>query len=240
MASLSSSLISIRRQTGDGVVSLFSRATRYTFSGECTAASKISPARHFGTRSKPNANRLRATQYTYAYTRAKVSPLQRLPAQQLTTVRFNSDESSKPSFRQWGFEDINASLPSDSRSSPSSTPRIILIDVREPAELNTTGIIPSAVAMPLASQPDALFLTPDEFETRFGYPKPGVEEPASANGGEKKADIIFYCKAGVRARAAAQLAVQAGYEADRIGVYEGSWLDWRRNGGRKERWEGDD
>lgn len=106
--------------------------------------------------------------------------------------------------------------------------------MREPAELSSTGIIPSAVSVPLASQPDALFLTPEEFETRFGFPKPGVK------GEEEDADIVFYCKAGVRARAAAQLAEQAGYEAGRLGVYDGSWLDWAKRGGRVERWEGDD
>lgn len=105
--------------------------------------------------------------------------------------------------------------------------------MREPAELTSTGIIPTAVAVPLASQPDALFLTPEEFETRFGYPKPGAGE-------DKSGDVVFYCKAGVRARAAAQLALQAGYEPERVGVYDGSWLDWAKNGGRVEKWEGED
>lgn len=129
---------------------------------------------------------------------------------------------------------INARLPSETADTPPSSPQknLILVDVREPAELTSTGVIPSAVAVPLASQPDALFLTPDEFETRFGYPKPGAG--SDADGGE----IVFYCKAGVRARAAAQLAVQAGYDPERIGVYDGSWLDWEKNGGRAEEWEG--
>ena len=127
---------------------------------------------------------------------------------------------------------INASLPADTPNSPSQTPqkKLILVDVREPAELKG-GILPSAVAVPLASQPDALFLSPDEFETRFGYPKPGVGE---------EGDIVFYCKAGVRARAAAQLAVQAGYDVERVGVYDGSWLDWAKRGGKVEEWEGED
>ncbi|KAJ5911637.1 uncharacterized protein N7473_000940 [Penicillium subrubescens] len=141
-------------------------------------------------------------------------------------VRWNSHEPSSV-FREWGFEDINASLPS-STPSPSHTP-VILIDVREPAELTGTGIIPTAINIPLASQPDALYLTADEFETRFGFPKPSAD-------GEQQ--IVFYCKAGVRARAAAQLAVQAGYNAEQLGVYDGSWLDWERQGGKTERWEG--
>lgn len=125
---------------------------------------------------------------------------------------------------------INASLPSDT---PSPTQKPILVDVREPAELTSTGIIPSAVAVPLASQPDALFLSPEEFETRFGFPKPGVQEGETG-------DVVFYCKAGVRARTAAQLALQAGYDPKRVGVYDGSWLDWVDNGGKVEKWEGED
>lgn len=91
------------------------------------------------------------------------------------------------------------------------------------------------MSVPLASQPDAYFLSPDEFETRFGYPKPGFEEGASG-----KQDIVFYCKAGVRARAAAQLAVQAGYDPDKLGVYDGSWLDWMEKGGKVDKWEGNE
>ncbi|KAF3394682.1 Thiosulfate sulfurtransferase RDL1 [Penicillium rolfsii] len=143
-------------------------------------------------------------------------------------VRRNSGNGSSPVFREWGFEEINASLPA-STSSPSHTP-VILIDVREPAELTGTGIIPTAINIPLASQPDALYLTADEFETRFGFPKPSTDA---------EQQIVFYCKAGVRARAAAQLAVQAGYKAEQLGVYDGSWLDWERQGGKTERWEGD-
>ncbi|KAK1149352.1 Thiosulfate sulfurtransferase rdl2, mitochondrial [Aspergillus melleus] len=150
------------------------------------------------------------------------------------SIRWNS--SGESSMRQWGFEDINASLPSTSASSPPSTPQksLILVDVREPAELTATGVIPSAVCVPLGSQPDALFLTPDEFETRFGFPKPGAVE------GQETGDIVFYCKAGVRARMAAQLAVKAGYDPERVGVYGGSWLDWAGKGGKAEKWEGED
>lgn len=130
---------------------------------------------------------------------------------------------------------INASLPSESPSPPAAPQKsLILVDVREPAELTATGVIPSAVCVPLASQPDALFLTPDEFETRFGFPKPGAAE------GQETGDVVFYCKAGVRARAAAQLAVKAGYDPERVGVYDGSWLDWAGKGGKTEKWEGED
>ena len=42
---------------------------------------------------------------------------------------------------------------------------------------------------------------------------------------------MFYCKAGVRSRAAAGMAREAGWNA---GEYTGSWLDWEKNGGAKE------
>ncbi|OQE39142.1 hypothetical protein PENCOP_c007G05715 [Penicillium coprophilum] len=148
--------------------------------------------------------------------------------------RWNSDETSPVKLQEWGFEEINAALPTSSPNSPTHKP-IILIDVREPAELQGTGIIPSAVSIPLASQPDALYLTPDEFETRFGFAKP---DPAESEG--EPAQMVFYCKAGVRAKTAAQMAVQAGYDPANIGVYPGSWLDWERHGGKVEKWEGDD
>ncbi|KAG0153219.1 hypothetical protein PDIDSM_5069 [Penicillium digitatum] len=163
-------------------------------------------------------------------TKSSANPKRAPPVQ----TRWNSDDASPVKLREWGFEDINAALPTSTPDSPSHKP-IILIDVREPAELKGSGIIPSAVCIPLASQGDALYLTPDEFETRFGFAKP---DPAEGEG--EPAQMVFYCKAGVRAKAAAQMAVQAGYDPANIGVYMGSWLDWERNGGRVERWEGDD
>ena len=93
----------------------------------------------------------------------------------------------------------------------------VFLDVREPAEY-AAGFIPSAINIPISSQPEALFLPSDEFEDRFGFTKP----PASK-------EIVFYCKSGVRSAAAAQLARQGGYE--KVGEYKGSWLDWERRGG---------
>ncbi|KAJ9486274.1 hypothetical protein VN97_g7048 [Penicillium thymicola] len=154
-------------------------------------------------------------------------------ARQVQT-RWNSDDASSVKLREWGFEDINAALPTSTPDSPTHKP-IILVDVREPAELKGTGIIPTAVCVPMASQGDAWYLTPDEFETRFGFAKP---DPAEGEG--EPAQMVFYCKAGVRAVAAAQMAVQAGYDPANVGVYYGSWLDWERHGGKAERWDGDD
>jgi rhodanese-related sulfurtransferase len=100
-------------------------------------------------------------------------------------------------------------------------PNRILIDTREPAELQATGTIPGSLNIPVTSQPDAFFVTAEEFEDRFGFERPGKEQ-----------EVVFYCKAGVRSRAAAELARQAGWKS--VGEYPGSWLDWEGNGGARE------
>ncbi|KAF2837199.1 Rhodanese-like protein [Patellaria atrata CBS 101060] len=96
----------------------------------------------------------------------------------------------------------------------------VLVDVREPHELEQ-GRIPTAHNLPLQTHPDAIFLPAEEFEAQFGFPKPRAEQ-----------EIVFYCKAGVRSSAAAQLALRAGYQ--KVGEYRGSWLDWQRKGGEIE------
>ena len=105
--------------------------------------------------------------------------------------------------------------------SSSPSPSRILIDVREPDEY-AAGYIPSAINIPLESAPDAWYLPADEFQDRFGVPKP-----------ESDTEVVFYCKAGIRSRTAAGMARQVGYQ--RVGEYAGSWLDWQRHEGGKER-----
>ncbi|KAI5292298.1 hypothetical protein KEM52_006461 [Ascosphaera acerosa] len=138
--------------------------------------------------------------------------------------------AEQPSIAQHDFESVNRALKNDTA---------ILIDVREPAELHATGTIPGALNIPLKSQPDAFLLPAEEFEDRYGYPKPAQERQ-----GQQDRPIIFYCLAGVRALAAARLAAQAQGQQDggyrgRIGVYAGSWEDWEARGGRVERWSED-
>lgn len=96
------------------------------------------------------------------------------------------------------------------------------LDTREPYELQDTGKIPGAVNIPITTSPDSFHISEDEFEDRFGFPRP-----------DKESELVFYCKAGVRGRAAAQLAKNAGWT--RTSEYPGSWLDWAAKGGEVER-----
>lgn len=95
-------------------------------------------------------------------------------------------------------------------------------DTREANELHSTGTIPGALNIPVVSEPDAYAISDDEFSERFGFARPPPD-----------AELVFYCKAGVRSRAAAGLARQAGWRS--VGEYSGSWLDWVAKGGKIER-----
>lgn len=77
----------------------------------------------------------------------------------------------------------------------------------------------------MASAPDSFHVPADEFEDRYGTPRPDPNDP--------DVELVFYCKAGVRSRAAATIAREAGYK--NVGEYPGSWIDWVEKGGKIER-----
>ena len=51
--------------------------------------------------------------------------------------------------------------------------------------------------------------------------------------GEGVEEVIFYCKAGVRSRAAARMAREWG--GVRVGEMRGGWMEWEGRGGEVER-----
>lgn len=110
------------------------------------------------------------------------------------------------------FEDIRSLV-------QKPNPQKILVDVREPSELQQYKL-PTAINIPLKSAPGALGLSPDEFQDVFDFEKPKTEK-----------ELIFFCAAGVRAKAAEELAKSYGYE--NTGVYPGSIHEWLERGGDK-------
>lgn len=96
-----------------------------------------------------------------------------------------------------------------------------VVDVREPAELQTTGKIPGAVNIPMTKAARSFYTEDADFRDVFGFDRP-----------ERSKTLLFYCKAGVRAKTAAGLAKQAGWHD--VAEYTGSWLDWEANGGPVE------
>lgn len=142
--------------------------------------------------------------------------------------------------------------------------------------------------MPLTSNPDAFYLSEEDFLERFGFERPRaasgrsavemregekggatqrspytpkmkqreassginsedgeidgleVNEEASMSGkGEEDEgdggveEVIFYCKAGVRSRAAARMARE--WEGVKVGHFPEGWMGWEGNGGESER-----
>ncbi|PBP26045.1 rhodanese domain containing protein [Diplocarpon rosae] len=120
---------------------------------------------------------------------------------------------SAPS-KAYAFEDVKALV-------EKPDPNRILIDTREPAEVHASGTIPGSLNIPVSSKPDSFFMSAEEFEDRFGFERP-----------RKDQELVFFCKAGVRSKAAAAFAWQAGWI--NVAEYPGSWLDWDKNGGAKE------
>ena len=109
------------------------------------------------------------------------------------------------------------------RALTCSSPLVpIRTDAREPGELEQTGRIPGSINVPITSSPDSFHIKDEDFEDRFGFPRP-----------DKDAEVVFYCKAGVRSRAAAGLARDAGWT--NVAEYPGSWVDWVGKGGKIQR-----
>ncbi|XP_055902741.1 rhodanese domain-containing protein CG4456-like [Eupeodes corollae] len=94
-------------------------------------------------------------------------------------------------------------------------PEKLLIDVREPREIEGTGLIPTAIRIPLGivDQELAPHVKAEDFQKKYGRPKP-----------DAKTYIIMQCRSGKRSEDAAQIAAALGYK--NVHNYVGSWLEW--------------
>ncbi|CBH18401.1 hypothetical protein, conserved [Trypanosoma brucei gambiense DAL972] len=93
----------------------------------------------------------------------------------------------------------------------------IIVDVRSTGEVAATGLIPTAVNIPLKALPAALSdeVDEEEFVKTFGHPKPRKDE----------AELIFYCERGVRSATATEIAEGLGYRY--VKNFVGSFAEWR-------------
>ncbi|KAI0034900.1 Rhodanese-like domain-containing protein, partial [Vararia minispora EC-137] len=103
--------------------------------------------------------------------------------------------------------------------SEQPSPDAFLIDVREPDEV-IQGSIPSSVNLPLSQMTAAMQVPAEEWQTKFGWPKPRPHQ-----------EIVFYCRSGKRSASASDIARRNGFK--NILNYEGSWLDWVAKEGKK-------
>ncbi|XP_050343959.1 rhodanese domain-containing protein CG4456-like isoform X1 [Nymphalis io] len=93
-------------------------------------------------------------------------------------------------------------------------PEKVIIDVRSPEEVKSTGKIPSSINIPLNNMQDALItMSEEEFKKQFQRPKPSSSD-----------ELIFYCQSGRRSSEALDKALKLGYTKSK--TYLGSWNDW--------------
>lgn len=99
-------------------------------------------------------------------------------------------------------------------------PEKLLIDVREPKELEETGQIPTSINIPLGMVADELGTNFDAgaFKAKYGRDKP-----------QRNTEIIFHCKIGRRSHSAAEIANSLGYQNTKN--YLGSWTEWAEKEG---------
>ncbi|CAH4035665.1 thiosulfate sulfurtransferase/rhodanese-like domain-containing protein 3 isoform X2 [Pieris brassicae] len=93
-------------------------------------------------------------------------------------------------------------------------PEKVIIDVRNPDEVESTGKIPSSINIPLNTVSDTLASMPDdEFLKQYQRAKPSASD-----------ELIFYCKSGRRSQEALDKALKLGFSNSKS--YLGSWEDW--------------
>ncbi|KAK9880290.1 hypothetical protein WA026_010163 [Henosepilachna vigintioctopunctata] len=103
----------------------------------------------------------------------------------------------------------------DVRSAKSKN--ILVIDVREPQELQETGQIEGSVNIPVdvLEQVFSNFST-EKFKSVYGENKPDFDTP-----------MIVSCRSGKRSLLSQDILKKLGYK--NVSNYSGGWLDWEKN-----------
>ncbi|KAH6899040.1 Rhodanese domain protein [Thelonectria olida] len=212
-SSLLSSSLSGSRKSASAMVS-----TRFFASALCGALSFSSSAvaRPAASASAVAAEPRTAAGVPKVHQRSPHFPRQPVVLQRRNFSVENNDPL--PGSRIWEFAELKKMVEQPDR-------KIIIVDVREPVELYETGKIPGAINIPITTAVQSFHLKGEDFEDVYGFPLPS-----------KDTELLFYCKAGVRAKGAAALAKNAGYE--KVGEYPGSWNDWAKNQGPVEKVKG--
>ena len=77
----------------------------------------------------------------------------------------------------------------------------LLVDVREPLEIENHGAVPNAVNIPVGDVEAAFAMPNDDFKANLGIDKPSMNDP-----------VVFFCVKGIRAKYAKDLVEQKGYK----------------------------
>ncbi|KAK4881118.1 hypothetical protein RN001_004437 [Aquatica leii] len=141
----------------------------------------------------------------------KLKRFDRPPLLSTSTVTINTQQSAMMSGQ--GIKNIDYQGVKSLKDQNS----VLLVDVREPKELQETGVLPNSVNIPLGKLENALKnLSDDEFKKLYGRSKPTLDYP-----------LVFSCKTGGRSKKASELAQKLGYT--NVSNYSGGWTDWEKN-----------
>ncbi|KAI1066553.1 hypothetical protein NW752_005635 [Fusarium irregulare] len=152
--------------------------------------------------------------FSVAVRTARTSLAPRAFAPFARSTRDYSVKTSEP--KQWEFEELKNLV------QKGANEEIVIVDVREPHELFETGKIPGAINIPITTAVQSFHIPEEDFEEMYGFERPSKDK-----------ELLFYCKAGIRAKSASQLANHAGWK--KTSEYPGSWLDWEEHNGPVEK-----
>lgn len=175
---------------------------RALFSSALRASAAVHPARPI---------------FTIAARTARPSLVPQAFAPFAKSLRSYSSEKKGPEkeIKKWEFDELKKLVEDGTHDN------IVIVDVREPYELFETGKIPGAINIPITTAVQSFHIPEEDFEEMYGFERP-----------PKNKELLFYCKAGVRAKSAAHLAQHAGWT--KVSDYPGSWLDWAAQNGPVE------
>jgi len=106
------------------------------------------------------------------------------------------------------------SLITKEKALPLQNRESVIIDVREPTEIEATGSIETAINVPVSKVQETLQMENPQFSKVFGISKESF----------KKKQLIFSCKVGGRAAMACNIAEANGFS--NVKNFQGSFLEW--------------
>ena len=101
-------------------------------------------------------------------------------------------------------------------SPPRALGRCLIVDVREPGEIEKSGAVPGAVNVPLGDITDAFDKSAEDFQRSYSSEKPDCED-----------QIVTLCAVGIRSAKALNILAEKGYS--NLSNYRGSFNDWHEN-----------
>ncbi|KAG5679040.1 hypothetical protein PVAND_008641 [Polypedilum vanderplanki] len=97
-----------------------------------------------------------------------------------------------------------------------NNPEVLLIDVRDPADIADTGCIPTSINIPLCKVQQELKQSRLAFLAKYQRTKPAYSQK-----------LIFYCQFGELAQEAAEIASSSNLGFMNVSVYKAGFSEWK-------------